>query len=1100
MAQKNIMSNLLKSKFILGFMIVAFVLVGVAFTATSAKAECSLGSTTLKYGQRSEAVKCLQASLNVSPATGYFGKLTLAAVKAFQTNKGLTADGLVGRGTKAVLTTGTTPTPVTGYEPAGCTSASGFSPVTGGACHAVGTTPTPVSGPLTVTLASDNPAAGTIVAGQATADLAHFTFSGTGTLSAITLKRGGISDQNTLSNLYLYDGMARLTDGYSFNNSGDLTVSGLNLAIAGTKTLSVRADVLSGTNSYSVSVALSSYTVTGGTANAVSLKGNEMYVASAPSNLGSAVFTTTNTVSGTPQVNPGTVGYTVWSTSMQINNRALLLKGANFRVIGSAPSDALANVKLYQDGIAIGGTAVNTTINGSTYLSFDMSAAPVTLATGGHTFDVRADIVKGSARTVQVSLQQVSDLMLNDPQVGINVAAGVSGVSWSNATTAASIDIKQGSLSTAVDPTFQSLTTLTGGATNVTIAKFKFHGYGEDVKINSLSITPNIGATSVMAPTENGLQNVTVYFNGSQVGSQTANWASTTGTAGSAITLTPGSQMIVPAGVDSYLEVKADIRTTGGVNYTSGSVSATLDAVTGGGEGMISHNSVDIAAVTGTTLTVQTGLLAIASNSGFAASQVVSPNTANTKIASFVLQNQSSSESIRVTNLQVLLALTTAGSTNYSNLRTSETSGSGATPVNPATASAPGTSTNNFQVDFTIAPGTTKTIDVLTDIGSTSGDATVITKLYVTALGSTSNVTLCSPTMTGGSQNGCNVSATPLTGQTITVAVGSFGTPSIMTSGTTAAQYIASGTTTGVSNVATAQFKLTASNGNATVTELKFTDTVNAGAVTSVSVGSISAPMVAGTAYLTGLNIPVPQGGAGVTIDAKMSYSQMGSTGVVTTNTGDITSLMKLSYVKYSMGGTTSTLCASGCTASTSMPISSAQTMTLVGSKPVITVSQPSGVVLAVGAVEAIDVTIAADSAGPISITSFPITSSLSAGAGSPTFSTGTGNPFVVKDSGNALVSVATSSSFTATSGGAATVTFTTPYPLSAGQSQTFKVFLPVAALGTGTLPNTYMYTHLVASSGFVWTDVAGGAAASSGDITANIYNYPSTTTSSIHN
>ncbi len=1073
MAQKNIMSNLLKSKLVLGFMIVAFVVVG-AFAST-AKAECSLGSTTLKYGQRGAAVTCLQTSLNVKPATGYFGKLTLAAVKAFQANKGVIADGVVGAKTKAMITTGVVVTPNGDLCPNGMTLASNCTTAPNGTVV--------TTGPLTVSLASDNPAAGTIVAGQATADLAHFTFSGTGTLNAITLKRTGISDQNTLANVYLYDGMTRLTDGYSFNNAGDLTMSGLNLAISGSKTLSVRADVYASTLSYNVAITLTSYTVTGGTANAVSLKGNDMYIATGATTGAAVLSANTVAVSSSPSVNPGTNGYTLWSAPLQINTRSLFLKGANFRTIGSAPSDALANANLYKDGIMIGNVGLMTVANGSNYITFDMSAAPVELTTGSHTLEVRADVVKGSARTVQLSLQQASDLMVFDQQVGINVSA--TGI-IPNATVYA-INISQGTVSAAVDSTFNSLTNVTGGSTNVSIAKFKLHAYGEDVKVNTLRVLPVTGS---MTPASSSLQNVTVYFNGSQIGSQTSSWT------GGNISFTPGSQMIIPAGVDSYLEVKADMRTSDSVNYTAGSVSANLVAVTGGGEGMSSHNSINLSGVTGNTLTVQSGLVAMAANSGFA-SQVVSPNTANTKIASFVLQNQSSSESVRVTNLQVDLALTTADSTNYSNLRTSETTGNGSNPINPSTASAGSTSSNNFSVDFTIAPGTTKTIDVFTDVGATAGSATVITKLYVTALGSTSNSTICSSSTTGGLQNGCN-SGTALTGQTVTVAVGSFGTPAIVASGTTAAQYVAGGTTTGISNAVTAQFKFTANSGSATIKSLKFAQTGSG--VTAVSVGGISAPMVSGVAYLTGLSIPVPQGGAGVAVDAKMSYSQVGSTGVATTNTGDITSLMKLSYVEYSMGGTTSTLCASGCTASTSMPISSAQTMTLVGSKPIVTVSQPSGVVLAVGAVEAIDVTIAADTAGPISITSFPITASLSAGAGSPTFSTGTSNPFVIKDSSNALVSVATSSNFSATSGGAATVTFTTPYTLNLGQSQTFKVFLPVAALGTGTLPNTYMYTHLTASSGFVWTDVAGGAAASSGDITANIYNYPSTTTSSIHN
>jgi hypothetical protein len=159
MAQKNIMSNLLKSKIVLGFMVLAIVFGAVAF-ATPTKASCDLGSVTLKQGMRSEAVTCLQTSLGMTTVTGYFGTMTKAAVMAFQTNHGLTADGLVGAMTKAAITgstvgvypagcssfagySATTGLPCTGAltYPVGCTSAVGYSPTTGQACNGV-VTPT----------------------------------------------------------------------------------------------------------------------------------------------------------------------------------------------------------------------------------------------------------------------------------------------------------------------------------------------------------------------------------------------------------------------------------------------------------------------------------------------------------------------------------------------------------------------------------------------------------------------------------------------------------------------------------------------------------------------------------------------------------------------------------------------------------------------------------------------------------------------------------------------------------------------------------------------------------------------------------------------
>lgn len=1110
------MSNLLKSKFLLGLMTVAVMFVGVVAVATPASAaDCTI-TKTLKMGAKGAEVKCLQALVGVK-ADGSFGKGTKAAVIAWQKSAGLTADGVVGAKSRAALMGGTVTT-TTGY-PAGCTSSAGYSSTTGQPCSTGSMTQT---GPVQAMLSTDTPASGYIVGNQATADLLHVTFTGSGVVNQVVLQRTGISDQNTLNNVYLYDGMTRLTDGYSFNNVGQLTMNNLNLAVSGSRTISVKADVASSATASSLGITLVSYTPMSGTSTVVNIKGNEMTYGSG--NLASAYMATQASVAvPSANVNAGTSAYQVWSAPVQVNTRAIWLKGANFRIVGSAPIDALANVQLFVDGVNAGANATMGTITGSNYAMFNFAASPVSLTTGTHTLSVRADIVKGSSYTVQVSLQQAADLVLFDGQVGVNIAAAVNGSTPFTPNNAGTITILAGSASVVIDPTFSAMTNITGGATNAVIGKFKVHGYGEDVKVSSLSVTPVLGS---MTPAASGLNNLTVYFNGSQVGSS-QNWTS------GAATFNLGSQMILPAGTDSSIEVRADIQTTGSVSYTAGTVAATLNVGTSNGQGQTSKTTLNFptASVVGTTLTVQTGLLAVSANAGYL-SQNANPNTAGVKIGSFSLQNQSSSESINVTGLNVALAFAaptyqsgtvTAGSqsitfnsttgltvgnvisipgatpavgtvtsitnstvavvnitsggvtptvggavtgsgattgpatlTNFSNLRTSETSGSGANPVQP-------TASNTFSVNFNLAPGVTKVIDVFADT-STANMGAVTGTLTVTSLGGNSHVSI---TQTGAG-----------TGQTITLASGAVtNPPTLVSSSSTTAQFVPAANG-GATNATKAVFNFASTGGASTITELKFTVSGStAGA--SATVNGVTAPFVSGVAYLTGLNLVVPLGGSGLNQDVFISYPEVGASGLAS----GTTSAVSLTYVKYTSGGITATF----------SPSVAAPTMVLVGSRPTVTAVKPTAT-LSASTVEAIDVTVAADAKGNITLNSLPIVVAMNAA----TVTAAATNNVTVKDSNNQTLAGA-NTAFGATSGGSSTFTFTTPYVIQAGQSQTFKIYVTVATV-TGTGVNgASMSTSLGTGAGFSWTDTAGGASSPQTGVT-NLPSYPSTFTSVIYN
>lgn len=1047
----------------------------LAVFAFSASADAAYTwSTSLKLGSRGESVRDLQKFLNscadtqvsMSGAgapgmeTAYFGPATKAAVVKWQTARGVSPQsGLFGplsRAKAAELQMSANPCAggavVNPSLPAGCTSTSGFSPITGQSC--AGGVTTPQSGPVNAMLASSTPAAGYIVNNQATAGLLDIQFSGNGVVNSVTLTRSGISDQNTLTNVYLYDGATRLTDGYSFNSNSQIVMNNLNLMVSGTKVISVKADA-SGTASSNSTIAIALTSFTAGTsANMVNIQGNMMNLATG-SSLANATISA-NTVSSA-NVNAGISAYTFWSAPIQVNTRALALKSAAFRMIGSAPADALSNIRLFVNGVDTGKTAMVMPIQGTNYAVFDLMSSPLSLPTGSHTVSVRANIEKGSNRTVQFSLQQAADLMIMDPQVGVNVA-----ISGTIPNPAGTITINTGSLTISQDPTFQSMTNITGGASNVVVAKYKFRAYGEDVKVNSLVIDPEFTVAPTASPactngTNCSLDDVTLYFNGSQVGTQ-QDWNGVTVTD---LTYNLGSQMIVPAGMDSFLEIRANVRTSGGANYTAGTVRANLVAGSSNAQGQSSYNTVSTTGINGTSLAIQTGLLAVSKNTGYA-NQSVTPNTANAKIGSFSLQNQSSSESVRVTSLSVrmttngttdMTGVTTPALTNFAALKTSETSGSGANPVQPQT-------TNVFSVDFTLAPGAAKTIDLFADTNSTTGSS-FVAELTVTSIGVSSNV---------------SATSSAIDGQTITLASGTVANPTLVTASATQAQYIAAGMG-GAADGTKATFNFVSTGGSATISELKFTVT-GTDTVTSVKVGSSTANVVGTVAYLTGLNLVVPNGGSGLTQDVFISYSEVGTNGIAP----GTTSAVALTEVKYTSGGTTTVI----------NPSISAPTMILVGSKPTVSVSTTQATGLNISGESKIgEVTVAADAKGNIKVNTLVFTVSSS---GFSTAPTAIGSPRLADGNTTITGTVCTPASLVVTctlDTNANPATGFDGYTIAAGSSKTFTLFgtlTGAAAVGSGTP----IVSSSVGASTFNWDDTSTNGGAGSFNLSgSSIYNFP---------
>jgi len=713
-------------------------------------------TTNLKQTSTGNDVKYLQILLNSDAATQvattgagspgnettYFGPATKAAVIKFQ-NKyasevlapyGLTTGtGYFGVSSRtkanALLTsgTGTTPStglpagctstegysPITGQKcdsgvsvtlPVGCTSTEGYSPITGQKCDSTTGTTTPVSGGFSVTLASDNPASGTLIQKQATADLMHFLVSnGTSSevkITAVELTRLGVSADATLANVYLFDGASRLTDAGTVS-SGKVTFSNASGVIVipanSTKTISVKSDIVDASNGQTVGVAVSGITASTTLSGTLPINGNVFSIASA--NLATVqVGTPTPAENLADGINPAN-DVTVWESTFSISKNVVFSR-LSLKQINSIDSKDIRNFRLLINGTQVAQIESLDTNNFATFV-FDKTL------TGNAIVKVIADVVGGSSRNMQFSLRNVSDIDIKDAEYGVNVT-----VTYQTSGSAGAVKIAAGNLiiTKAIDS--PSGTTPNNG-TAVTLAKFDFKAYGETIKVENLK--PAFTYTPAGANANASLRNAKILVNGQQVGSTiTLPEAGPTNPVSTNFEIQPGETAVVEIVADIY-----DIDATGAI-IAGDAITAKFLQGTANGSKKVSYTIFDVPTAAqvgqtvGNSLLVSEGTMTAVKTSVYLNQTTVAPQT-NYKLGSWDISG-SNTEDINLNTISIAIAgVVNAGSafdkddlTNlyvkYGEQTTSIKSVAGAT--------------NEWSISYTLPKNGTLRIELYGDIGA----------------------------------------------------------------------------------------------------------------------------------------------------------------------------------------------------------------------------------------------------------------------------------------------------------------------------------------------------------------------------------------------
>jgi len=806
---------------------------GTGSTTTVSSGACAgvTFSRNLTVGSTGSDVKCLQVLLNNngytvattgagSPGaeTTYFGSRTLVAVKAFQAAQGFTPANQVGPMTRAKLNTmlgGTTTGPVV----------------------------VPTGAGLAVALAYDNPVSGTLVDGQAQAPLAKLTFTN-GDNAAVTIKglklqRVGVSADASLTNVYLFDGATRVTDGaavsstyINFNNSTGL----FTVPAYSSKTITVTADV-DGTSGETIGVQVVASTDV--TSNASSVRGTFPIRGNlhtlATGTLAGVNFANSTTPASAATIDPQS-DYTVWQNQVTVTTRAVNLTRISFRKTGSVKDADLQNFRLYVDGVQVGSAVPNIVLNSNneSLVTFDLTGSPKSLAAGTRTVKLLADIVGGSGLTFTFNLWTAADVTFVDSQYGANVLPQANSTTYSKRSTA-EMTVGSGTL-TITKMSDSPSGNIVDGATNATLAKFQLKAAGERVKVETLYVSANVSTAGV-----SGLRNGMLLADGVQIGSTTTLY-DTVDSSYDYTTFNLGSSLIVEPGKPVVLEVRGDVYDTGTGDTTNSITSgSTIQVVIEGsaswnnGTGMTSASTVDVPAsdVTGNSLTVAQGALTLSTYPAYTAQSAVSPLT-GFKLAHFTL-TAATTEDVNMTNINVTLDEVSSYITNlYVKYGTQTTS-------TKATVTA---ASNDWATNYILPKGTTIDLMVYGDVSSSMTTGTGSVTMAIT--GTTVNSAVAANSSTA-------------TGQTVTYTTGAF-TESF--ANTPTSQAVA-----GNQTIDAGRFKLTSSYQQYTVSEMRFSvgsDTI-AGAIQSASLkdGSTvlaTVPYDATSDYFnfTGLNILVP--------------------------------------------------------------------------------------------------------------------------------------------------------------------------------------------------------------------------------------------------
>jgi len=551
--------------------------------------------------------------------------------------------------------------------------------------------PGATSGPMSASLASDNPASNTIIVGQAMADLAHFQVNGSGTVTSVELKRLGVSGDTTLEEVFLFVNGVRVSDAGNVS-SGMVTFNNASGLFQAGSTLVIKSDI-AGTAGQTVGLQLTKLNT-----SVVSVSGNLFTVAADP---GLATYTLVASGTGPGDIDPQN-DVAVWKGTLALSVEDVYMRRLAVREIGSISNTEVRNFRLFVDGVQVA-TAANLDAEG--YATFNLNHR---ILQGNREIKVLADVVGGAARTMQFSLRGTYDIELIDEsyQVGVETASTMPiTMTASNISTNPTVTISKATNSPSGD--------VVATSTGVTLGRFEAKAFGEAIKIETLAVTASV-SNSTLGTVVNGLTNGRLLINGTQYGS------TTTLTNGTNASVSFTTNYTLAAGSTAIIEVVADMKDSVGDELGTGDI--VVVRIDGGNTnnnaiGVSSATTIDVpsANVAGNNLTIVAGTVTLSRLTSYPNQNVTIPKTAY-KIGAWVLTG-SAAEVVNLTNLSVDIDNVTNDTFNESDL-TNVYMRYGSLQTNAKSSLSSGGQDNDYSISYTLQKNEVIIIELYADLGS----------------------------------------------------------------------------------------------------------------------------------------------------------------------------------------------------------------------------------------------------------------------------------------------------------------------------------------------------------------------------------------------